>query len=75
MAEPLKDSMAISSGSFRKKNAEVSALSYERIQPQAVELEQAVLGAVMLDKDAISVVLDILKPEAFYKPAHQKTNR
>jgi replicative DNA helicase len=72
MAEPIKDTFAINSGNFRRKTPDPSALAYERIQPQAVELEEAVLGAVMLDKDAISVVLDILKPESFYKPAHQK---
>lgn len=42
-----------------------------RLQPQAVELEEAVLGALMLEKDAFSEVCDILKPESFYKPAHK----
>lgn len=41
-----------------------------KLQPQAVELEEAVLGALMLDKNAITVVADILKPESFYKEAH-----
>lgn len=35
-------------------------------------MEEAILGAIMLDKDAISVVMDILKVDSFYKPAHQK---
>jgi replicative DNA helicase len=43
-----------------------------RIPPQAVELEEAVLGAIMLEKDAIIEVIDILKPESFYKEEHQK---
>jgi len=43
-----------------------------RIPPQAIEMEEAVLGAVMLEKDAIIEVLDILKPECFYVEAHQK---
>ncbi len=43
-----------------------------RTQPSAIDIEEAVLGALMLEKDAIEVVLDILKPEAFYRPAHQK---
>lgn len=72
MAESLKESLSISTGGFKRKTPDLSALSYERLQPQAVELEEAILGAIMLDKDAISVVLDILKPESFYKPAHTK---
>ncbi|MDR0824676.1 MAG: replicative DNA helicase [Prevotella sp.] len=42
-----------------------------KIQPQARELEEAILGALMLEKDAYSVVSDILKPESFYDPIHQ----
>lgn len=42
-----------------------------RVQPQAIELEEAVLGALMLEKDAFSEVCDILKPDSFYKPAHK----
>ncbi len=42
-----------------------------RVPPQATDLEDAVLGAMMLEKDAVSTVIEILKPEAFYKPAHQ----
>lgn len=41
-----------------------------KLQPQAVELEEAVLGALMLEKSAITTVSDILKPESFYKEAH-----
>lgn len=38
--------------------------------PQAVELEEAVLGAVMIERDAIFTVQEILKPESFYKEIH-----
>ena len=41
-----------------------------KVPPQAVDLEEAVLGALMLEKDALSTVIDILKPESFYKDAH-----
>ena len=41
-----------------------------KLPPQAPELEEAVLGALMLEKDAYSVVSDILKPESFYNPVH-----
>ena len=43
-----------------------------KIPPQAIELEEAVLGALMLERDALNEVIDILKPESFYKEAHQK---
>ncbi|HEX5625424.1 MAG TPA: replicative DNA helicase [Saprospiraceae bacterium] len=72
MAEPFKESLSFSRAGFKTKTPDISALAFERVQPQAVELEEAVLGAILLDKDAISVVIEILKPESFYKPAHQK---
>jgi replicative DNA helicase len=43
-----------------------------KLPPQAIDLEEAVLGALMLEKDALSSVIDILKPEVFYKDAHQR---
>jgi len=42
-----------------------------RIPPQAIDLEEAVLGALLVDKNALSRVIDILHPEAFYKEQHQ----
>ena len=45
---------------------------YAQIQPQAPEVEKAVLGALMIDKDAYVVVCEILKPKSFYEPRHQK---
>ncbi len=42
-----------------------------KLPPQAVEIEEAVLGALMLERDALSTVIDILHPESFYKDAHQ----
>ena len=45
---------------------------FGKLPPQAPELEEAVLGAIMLEKDAYSIISEILKPECFYKPAHQK---
>jgi len=42
-----------------------------RIPPQATDLEQAVLGAMMLEKEAVNDVIDILRPEAFYKDSHK----
>ncbi len=45
---------------------------YGRMPPQAIDLEEAVLGAIMIERDAVIAVLDILKPESFYTEAHQK---
>lgn len=46
-----------------------------KMQPQVKDLESAVLGALMLEKDAYSLVSDILKPESFYDNAHQTIYR
>ena len=43
-----------------------------RIPPQATDLEEVVLGALMLEKEAVNEVIDILSPEAFYLDKHQK---
>ncbi|GAC1379601.1 MAG: replicative DNA helicase [Ginsengibacter sp.] len=57
----------------RRKNApELSSLMYGKIPPQAKELEDAVLGAIMLEKSAFDTVVEILKPECFYVEANQK---
>ena len=42
-----------------------------KIPPQATEIEEAVLGALMLEKEALTEVIDILKPESFYIERHQ----
>ncbi len=46
--------------------------NFAHVQPQAVDLERVVLGALMVDSDAFSMVSEILKPETFYEPRHQK---
>lgn len=43
-----------------------------KMPPQAIELEEAILGAIMLEKDAILKAVEYLKPESFYKDSHQK---
>lgn len=42
-----------------------------KLPPQAVDIEEAVLGALMLERDALSTVIDILKAESFYRDAHR----
>lgn len=55
----------------KSKRAELGE-NMGKIPPQAVDLEEAVLGALMLEKDALTNVIDILKPESFYKDAHEE---
>lgn len=61
-----------STGRFRKKPSFDNPINYlGKVPPQATELEEAVLGALMLEKDALTNVIDILKVESFYKEAHK----
>ncbi|MBE6300055.1 MAG: replicative DNA helicase [Bacteroidales bacterium] len=53
------------------RNADTAIAAMGKLQPQALELEEAILGALMLEKDAFSEVCDILQPDSFYKPAHK----
>src|SRR5580765_2462820 len=46
--------------------------SKNRVPPQNIEAEQSVLGALLLDNEAIHEVIEILLPEDFYKEAHRK---
>ncbi len=46
--------------------------TYGHLQPQAPELEKVVLGALMIDKDAYTVVCEMLRPESFYEPRNGK---
>jgi replicative DNA helicase len=48
---------------------------YGKVPPQAKELEEAVLGAIMLEKSAFDTVVEILKPECFYLEGHQRIYR
>ena len=43
-----------------------------KLQPQAIDLERAVLGALMIDNESLSDTIDSLHPEYFYKREHQK---
>lgn len=55
-----------------KKNPTPIDSNYGHQQPQALEIEKLVLGALMIDKDAFSVITDTLRPETFYDPRNQK---
>jgi replicative DNA helicase len=49
-----------------------TAMEAGKLPPQAPELEQAVLGALMLERNAVNEAIDILQPESFYVDAHQR---
>ncbi len=53
----------------RRKSADETAVL--RLPPQSVETEESFLGALLLDKEAIIKVADILSPEDFYRPNHR----
>jgi replicative DNA helicase len=63
------------SDSRRKKSNRPQTLSdvfeHGKVPPQATDLEEAVLGAIMLEKDALAAIIDVIRPDAFYKEAHQ----
>lgn len=59
----------------KKKNSATTSGSYAHVQPQAIDIERIVLGALMIDKDAFSVVSETLHPETFYEPRNQKVYR
>ena len=50
----------------------IQNLEHGKLPPQAIDLEEAVLGALMLEKEAVNTVIDILQPKSFYKETHQK---
>jgi len=56
---------------LNKRDSNVINLSQGRIPPQAIDLEEAVLGAMLIDKKGVDEVIDILQPDAFYKTSHQ----
>src|SRR5215218_4612611 len=56
----------------RKSSPDLSTMIYGKVPPQAKDLEEAVLGAIMLEKGAFDTVIEILKPECFYVDSHQR---
>src|ERR1051325_12051214 len=54
---------------------DLGTMVYGKVPPQAKDLEEAVLGAIMLEKNAFDFVVEILKPECFYVEANQRIFR
>ncbi len=59
------------SPAYNKQNSNVISLEKGKIPPQAVDLEEVVLGAMMIDKKGVDEIIDILHPDAFYKNSHK----
>jgi replicative DNA helicase len=55
----------------RSNNAREDAAAFERTPPQDLIAEQSVLGGMLLSKDAIADVVEILRERDFYRPAHE----
>lgn len=56
---------------YSTRSSQVISLEKGKIPPQAIDLEEVVLGALMIDKKGVDEVIDILHAEVFYKQAHQ----
>ena len=56
---------------YRKPLVNETVYEHGKIPPQATDLEEAVLGAMMLENDRLAEVIEVLKPEVFYKEIHQ----
>lgn len=56
---------------YKVDKSSIISLEKGKIPPQAIDLEEVVLGAMMIDKKGVDEVIDILSAEAFYKEAHK----
>ena len=56
--------------SYKTRASQVISLEKGKLPPQAIDLEEVVLGAMMIDKKGVDEVIDILSADVFYKEAH-----
>src|SRR5262245_53976240 len=71
-----KDRFARTQADKKKRSSlDLGTMVFGKVPPQAKDLEEAVLGAIMLEKNAFDAVVEILKPECFYVEAHQRIFR
>ena len=61
----------IQSQNINLQNNSIVNLQKGKLPPQALDLEEVVLGAMMIDKKGVDEVIDLLTAEAFYKETHQ----
>ena len=57
---------------YKVDKSTIISLEKGKIPPQAIDLEEVVLGAMMIDKKGVDEVIDILSADAFYKEAHKQ---
>lgn len=75
MAEPKSIKNLTDRNRKRSNNIDLSQYTFGKLPPQANELEEAVLGAMLLEGSAVNAVIEILHPDSFYKPEHQHIYR
>lgn len=56
----------------RRSTVDLGTMVFGKVPPQAKDMEEAVLGAIMVQRDAYDVVADMLQPDMFYVEAHQR---
>ncbi|RLD19079.1 MAG: replicative DNA helicase [Bacteroidetes bacterium] len=73
MSEPKQPAKSFGGGQLKsiRPDSDLSNVVYGKIQPQALPLEEVVLGALLIDKDALALIMDVINAQSFYKRAHQ----
>lgn len=71
MEQNKRTSLRLSNQSAKLIPRDISE-SIGKLPPQAVDLEEVILGAIMVDKDALTDVIEFLKPEHFYTEGHRE---
>src|ERR1700744_181868 len=56
----------------RREPVNLETMVYGKVPPQARDFEEAVLGAIMMEKNAFDIVSEILRAESFYTESHQR---
>jgi replicative DNA helicase len=67
----VQDNSKSKAAGTRTQKKQVTTEESGRLQPQARDMEEAILGALMLEKDAYPIISEILKPESFYDKTHE----
>ena len=68
---PLSPLQTLLTQSLDRKKMQFPIIAGGKLPPQALEMEEAVLGALLLEKDALSRIIDVIRPEMFYKDANR----
>jgi replicative DNA helicase len=72
MSEPRSIKSIADRTKRKSSNIDLSQYTFGKLPPQAIELEEAVLGAMLIEASAVNTVIEKLAPESFYVPQHQK---